>query len=809
MARRCILVGEAPSTSSLSVTEDSGGLSDLLASLVHDLVMHRMCNLATNVHAECVRQGVPCPGAARDSTARCAAGGLVGGLAACGGAIVQGLLDALEQLLTLPTAASISDGDSSRRHKDEEPACSPGIRSDSAAERCALRTLQSLAAASNGYLSLVGPLRAGEPAWNDLCWSATASALSVGHVRAPRSYQIARLLRDAARVRGGLMPASRVLAGLARVLRLCGGLVEGGGEAGPDSDALDQGGGGVFVIQCLSPNSGGSPLFFDNALIHTQLRACGVVGAAEAGRRVLPVRVRHSSFCDRYLCLLLGPGGIPGGHALRDALGDVATADSERVQAVFEHVSAPLAQWRIGRSLVFMHDDLQRRLEQLRRALVLQEGPNGIAAASEQYQAPVNASSSEEEDEREREREKAVEALGLVRYKQEVEARRKREREELAEVRAAACAFKAEASSRAAELAESQQRVRQLLEKLDQEEHRRVVAEKDLSGLAAKTQTLEREYIEARASAMAAMAAREEDGAREEREQASAQREREREADRERERASEQEVKRELDRLIVGVLGELACVRGEMEAATVAVRQVSERDRELIARESSHVQALGEETARTAAAAAEKQRLEDQCKEVLAAAEKERVAKEALQADLEVANDRCARLEEDIKCEREGKAGRSIGSGQDETGAVGLERRERQHEGDTLEAVLEDPVAEEEVVLTPGPTLASHASHETPLPSMDAVWECLHPPSRVPVSHHTTAVDSGGRQAQAWFPGPSGSDVVIKPKGAAAWHIVRGASLENAQVCARTSSAAIPPCPQGTVLHLCNLLDSG
>ena len=141
MARRCILVGEAPSTSSLSVTEDSGGLSDLLASLVHDLVMHRMCNLANNVHAECVRQGVPCPSAARDSTARCAAGGLVGGWAACGGGIVQGLLDALEQLLTLPTAASISDGDSSRRHKDEEPACSPGIRSDSAAERCALRTL--------------------------------------------------------------------------------------------------------------------------------------------------------------------------------------------------------------------------------------------------------------------------------------------------------------------------------------------------------------------------------------------------------------------------------------------------------------------------------------------------------------------------------------------------------------------------------------------------------------------------------------------------------------------------------------------
>ncbi|MGB1599805.1 MAG: hypothetical protein ACPIOQ_44055, partial [Promethearchaeia archaeon] len=424
-----------------------------------------------------MRQGVPCPSAARDSTARCAAGGLVGGWAACGGGIVQGLLDALEQLLTLPTAASISDGDSSRRHKDEEPACSPGIRSDSAAERCALRTLQSLAAASNGYLSLVGPLRAGEPAWNDLCWSATASALSVGHVRAPRSYQIARLLRDAARVRGGLMPASRVLAGLARVLRLCGGLVEGGGEAGPDSDALDQGGGGVFVIQCLSPNSGGSPLFFDNTLIHTQLRACGVVGAAEAGRRVLPVRVRHSSFCDRYLCLLLGPGGIPSGHALRDALSDVATADSERVQAVFEHVSAPLAQWRIGRSLVFMHDDLQRRLEQLRRALVLQEGPNGIAAASEQYQAPLNArKADEEEDEREREREKAVEALGLVRYKQEVEARRKREREELAEVRAAACAFKAEASSRAAELAESQQCVRQLQEKLDQEEHRRVVA---------------------------------------------------------------------------------------------------------------------------------------------------------------------------------------------------------------------------------------------------------------------------------------------------------------------------------------------
>jgi len=78
------------------------------------------------------------------------------------------------------------------------------------------------------------------------------------------------------------------------------------------------------------------------------------------------------------------------------------------------------------------------------------------------------------------------------------------------------------------------------------------------------------------------------------------------------------------------------------------------------------------------------------------------------------------------------------------------------------------------------------------LPSEAAVWARLNPGSLTGVSstqHHTathcTRLQQNGAgetplKALSLFPGPSGTDIVIKPKGASSWKVVRP-PLENAE----------------------------
>ena len=78
------------------------------------------------------------------------------------------------------------------------------------------------------------------------------------------------------------------------------------------------------------------------------------------------------------------------------------------------------------------------------------------------------------------------------------------------------------------------------------------------------------------------------------------------------------------------------------------------------------------------------------------------------------------------------------------------------------------------------------------LPSDAAVWARLNPGSLTGVSSthhhpapHCAALQQNGAcetplKALSLFPGPSGTDIVIKPKGASSWKVVRP-PLENAE----------------------------
>ena len=146
--------------------------------------------------------------------------------------------------------------------------------------------------------------------------------IKVKHVSGARTYKMERLLCDAASVPGGFAPACQDLlrfvcsldstSAFAAAPEWDVGWRHGGipGEADgvhvqrtmmpresssfrPQAQSER---GGIFFVQCLSTNSGGSAHFFDVALVQKQIYACGLVHTASMGRCVLPVRVRMSAF---------------------------------------------------------------------------------------------------------------------------------------------------------------------------------------------------------------------------------------------------------------------------------------------------------------------------------------------------------------------------------------------------------------------------------------------------------------------------------------------------------------------------------
>jgi hypothetical protein len=78
------------------------------------------------------------------------------------------------------------------------------------------------------------------------------------------------------------------------------------------------------------------------------------------------------------------------------------------------------------------------------------------------------------------------------------------------------------------------------------------------------------------------------------------------------------------------------------------------------------------------------------------------------------------------------------------------------------------------------PSVSAHnCAMHVPLPSVAEVWARLIPVSNAPKGEAGTSSEAGGQGAHL-FPGPSGTDIVIKPKGASSWQVVRP-PLESAE----------------------------
>ena len=362
------------------------GLADLMSAVVNDVIVHRMRALGADLKAECIEQGVPC--ASSDSCEPAADDDHHHHRHLIVSKLVEsdGLLPLLQRVLVLPKAAAGSVSERAAQGTQ----CGAAV-CDSSEARRVVRFLQRL----SGYVSAK---RVGEKPGASASLAPPGSRggrlavpdIVVEHSSGTRTYCVEQLLRDAASTRGGFLRPWRELVALLRCIQASsssGDAPPAHGEPAERTHASwrvspspplcaravpSAGGGGIFFIQCLASNSGGSEHFFDSPLVQTQLRGCRLVEAARVGRRVLPALVRMRTFCQRYLGLLQGAGMIPPDHALHAALACPATPESERVQAILLHVSATDGHVRIGRSKVFLHDDLLASLEQKRLVLPIE-----------------------------------------------------------------------------------------------------------------------------------------------------------------------------------------------------------------------------------------------------------------------------------------------------------------------------------------------------------------------------------------------------------------------------------------------------
>ena len=366
------------------------GLADLMVAAANDAIVQQMRASGEGLRTEHARQGVPCPGA---EFCNAAERHLVVRK------LVQdnGLLQLLQQMLHLPKGAAACNVAGVNAGFTSAPTSETAAVCDSSNARKVLRGLQRL----SGYVSAQtnldcdGAIGHGSraPAASQACAGLLAVPhIAVEHTFGRRVYRVESLLRDAANIPGGFTNSWEQLVALLHLMEVSsfdksednGPAVEGrssqramdSGIAASlsssrqiDLNASSGRGGGLFFVQCLAPNSGDSEHFFDNTLVQTQMRSCWLVPSARVGRRVLPAVVRMQTFCRRYLGLLKGAGVIPKEHPLQEALECPDTPDSERVQAILLHISAAAAQVMIGRSKVFLHDELLASLEQKRRAL--------------------------------------------------------------------------------------------------------------------------------------------------------------------------------------------------------------------------------------------------------------------------------------------------------------------------------------------------------------------------------------------------------------------------------------------------------
>ena len=212
--------------------------------------------------------------------------------------------------------------------------------------------------------------------------------------------------------------------------------------------------------------------------------------------------------------------------------------------------------------------------------------------------------------------------------------------------------------------------------------------------------------------------------------------------------------------LVERALGEMLSVRRELEDTARAVEIKEAAQAALQAQAAAEEREGGELREAQAQAQKAQAEAEETCKALRNELEQERARCRALEDEVEQQQEALAQLQSAAKCpslEDDGAAG----SDNDKCRRVG-------------EAALPSVPEEDQTLAELGPCRA--------LPSLAAVWARLNP-GALAGSSAAAALKSGADAeppAPDLFPGPSGADIVIRPKGESSWKVVRP-PLENAE----------------------------
>ena len=234
-----------------------------------------------------------------------------------------------------------------------------------------------------------------------------------------------------------------------------------------------------------------------------------------------------------------------------------------------------------------------------------------------------------------------------------------------------------------------------------------------------------------------------------------------REKDREEEqlaRLSREERDRELKILVESVLEEVQSARSELEETTQVVQSKEGRIVEL----EAQVQ--------------ETEQLKEEKRLVLEELKETQDTISSLKGELQDEKGRCTTLQElveqqerDLAASRDPKPTSDAATCTDAAEILTISEEESESSGTVTSLSVENQDG------VPGVTVHSGATH-VPLPSVAEVWARLIPVSNAPKGETSKA----GGQGAHLFPGPSGTDIVIKPKGASSWQVVRP-PLESAE----------------------------
>ena len=109
-----------------------------------------------------------------------------------------------------------------------------------------------------------------------------------------------------------------------------------------------------FYIRCIKPNNDKTPMKFDMPVVLEQLRYTGMLETIRIRKSGYPVRIKYSSFVQRYGCVL--KGRIPRGAPTKEV-----------ARVILDRNLQDRSNYELGSTKIFMKEPLEKRLETERR----------------------------------------------------------------------------------------------------------------------------------------------------------------------------------------------------------------------------------------------------------------------------------------------------------------------------------------------------------------------------------------------------------------------------------------------------------